>query len=605
MPDTAAGKDKRNSLTKSWQKLRRSARIFHYMEPRWGRFFLGFVFLVLSTVTNMAFPALMGELVDASGNGEGSGPDWMSGMGIDGIALVLLALFGGQALFSFFRIYLFADVTHKMLALLRQRTYEHLIRLPMEFFSRERVGALNSRVSADISLLQETFTTTIAEFIRQVLMIGIGVVFLTYYSYQLTLLMLATLPVMALLAVFFGRYIKRLSKKTQDEVANSNVIVEETLSGIANVKAFANELLEVGRYRSRTEEVRRIAMRGAVWRGAFTSFIIFSLFGAIVLVIWYGAHLREAGEMTIGELITFILYSVFIGASVGGVADQFAKIQKAVGATEDLLDLYEESPEPIDLERSLPESGEIEGRVTFEEVSFAYPNDPDVVVLRNISFEAASGERVAIVGPSGAGKSTLISLILRFYDPQKGAIYVDGKPLSAYPVQGIRNKMAMVPQEVILFGGTIEENIRYGKPDASKEAIKEAARKANAEEFILETTNGYETVVGERGIKLSGGQRQRIAIARAILKDPAILILDEATSSLDSESENLVQAALDELMKGRTTFVIAHRLATVRNADKIMVLDQGELVEVGDHHSLMAKTDGFYRRMSGLQLVAE
>lgn len=580
---------------------KKALRILKFLKPYKGRFSVGMVFLFLSGLTAMAFPGLAGKLIDAEDKGGAGG--FFDLESIDSVALLLLGIFFLQALFSFFRVYLFADVSERMLADLRQATYRHLIRLPMAFFADRRVGELNSRVSADISLLQETFTTTLAEFIRQTLIILIGVVLLLFYSPELTLVMLLSLPVMTLIAVGFGRYIKKLSRRAQDEVAHSNTIVEETLSGIANVKAFANELFEYARYRKRTEEVRKVAMKGAVGRALFSSFIIFALFGVIVLVIWYGVHLKENEVISTGDLFSFILYSVFIGASVGGLADQLSKVQKAVGATEELMEILDEPPEKEESAAERTEVPErIEGRIAFRQLHFAYPQSKGPV-LKGVDLEVKAGEQLAIVGPSGAGKSTLVSLLLRFYHPDSGRIELDDVPVERYPLKEYRDRFAVVPQEVLLFGGTVMENIRYGDPEATDEAVKEAGRKANAEAFIQELSDGYETVVGERGVKLSGGQRQRIAIARAILRDPTILILDEATSSLDSVSERLVQEALEKLMEGRTSIVIAHRLSTVQKADRILVLDEGEVVEIGTHEELLTKEDGLYKELSRSQFA--
>lgn len=553
----------------------------------------------------MAFPGLAGKILDASDQGGAVSEGLFDLENIDSVAILLLLVFAFQAIFSFFRVYLFADVSERMLADLRQSTYRHLIRLPMSFFAERRVGELNSRIASDISLLQETFTTTLAEFFRQFLIIVVGIVLLLFYSWELTLVMLASLPIMTLAAVAFGRYIKRLSRKAQDEIASSNTIVEETLSGIANVKAFANEWFEFGRYRDRTEEVRRVAMKGAVGRAGFSAFIIFALFGVIVLVIWYGVHLREDDVISTGELLSFILYSVFIGASVGGLADQLSKLQKAVGATEELMELLEESPElPEVLSDREGQLAPFRGDIRFCALYFRYPKS-DKEVLKGIDLPVEAGEQLAIVGPSGAGKSTLVSLLLRFYAPSSGDIEVDGCSVQDYPLSAYRDQFAIVPQDVLLFGGSVKENIRYGDPNASDEAVKEAARKANAETFIEELGEGYDTVVGERGVKLSGGQRQRIAIARAILRDPAILILDEATSSLDSVSEKLVQEALEELMNGRTSIVIAHRLSTVQKADRILVLEEGEVREIGTHEELLEKEDSLYKELSRSQFLLE
>jgi len=570
--------------------LKKSLRLFKYIRPYMRTFIVGLVFLILSSLASMVFPYLSGMLVDASNS------DFQE---INSIALALLGIFFLNAVFSFFRIYLFAIVTQKTLASLRQATYYQLIRLKMTFFSERRIGELTSRISSDISLLQETLTTTIAEFLRQIIIIFIGVVLLGFISIKLTLLMLALVPAVVLIAIIWGRKIKRYSKEAQDEVAASNVIVEETLQAINTVKAFVNEHFEYLRYQRKTNEVITISLKGAMWRGAFASFLIFCLFGSIVAVIWYGVLLIQEGQMTFGDLLTFILYSVFVGASIGGIADLYAKLQKAIGATENLLEIFDEEREDENHAKSQDEVQE--GTIEFDKVHFAYPSRPEIQVIKGLSFRVKTAQQIAIVGPSGAGKSTLTALMLRFYDCNQGSIKVDGKEISTYSLNLLRNAMAIVPQDVILFGGTIFENILYGKPTASEEEVIEAARKANALDFIQTFPDGMKTIVGERGIQLSGGQRQRIAIARAILKDPKILILDEATSSLDSQSESLVQEALEVLMHGRTSIVIAHRLSTIQKADQILVLKDGQLVEKGTDSELSQKEEGLYRELKELQ----
>ena len=569
--------------------IKRAARLFVYLKPYRWEFYLGVLFLLLSTSASLVFPALMGDLVDASKS------DLTEN--IDKIALVLLGLFALQAIFSYFRIVIFVNVTEKTLATLRQQTYAHLIKLPMSFFSNRRVGELNSRVASDISLLQETFTTDLAEFFRQIVIIIGGICFLSITSVKLTLFMLALIPGMMLIAVFFGRYIKKFSKNVQEKVAQSNTIVEETLQAIVNVKAFTNEYFEISRYTKKTNQVLAIAKKGGRYRGAFASFIIFCLFGAIVAVIWYGVKMVNMGQLSIGSLFSFILYSVFIGASVGGMADIYSKIQKAIGATEHLLDLLDEKTEKI---QAVTSGFLVDGKIEFDNLSFSYPSRPDITVLENISFKINSGEKIALVGSSGAGKSTIASLLLGFYKHTEGYILINDKHINDYSISDLRSQMAIVPQEVILFGGTIRENIAYGKINASDEEIIDAAKKANAYDFISSFPDGLDTLVGERGIQLSGGQRQRIAIARAMLKDPSILILDEATSALDSESELLVQNALEILMKDRTSIVIAHRLSTIVNADNILVLDGGKIAEFGTHQELIKK-DGLYKQLSSLQ----
>ena len=582
--------------------LRKFFRLFRYIRPYRLPFAFGMLLLLGTSLLSMVFPGLMGKLVDATKGELPSDTQALLDLGnIDPVALLLLGVFALQALLGFGRIYLFSYVTEHMLARLRQDTYEHLLKLPMTFFAQRRVGELNSRISADVALLQDTFTTTLAELVRQVIIVTVGLVLLTTLSPQLTLTMLASIRVVAIVAVIFGRFIQKLSKQVQDRIADTNVVVDETLQGIQSVKAFANEAWEALRYNRAVTAARGLAMKGARWRGAFVSFIILCMFGAIVLVIWRGVHLKEDGVLSTGQLFTFIMYTVFIGASIGSIPEYVTNLLKAVGATERLMDIHDEAAEDISLApKGTPLS--IRGRIEFRHVDFHYATRPDMAVLHDVSFLAEPGQRIALVGPSGAGKSTIAALVLRFHDPVAGSLLIDDRDASAYPLTALRDRMAIVPQEVLLFGGTIRENIAYGDPDADQERIEAAARKANAHDFITGFPEGYGTVVGERGVQLSGGQRQRIAIARAVLKDPAILILDEATSALDSESERLVQEALEELMKGRTSLVIAHRLSTVRDADRILVLDKGTIVESGTHEELIAHVDGLYHNLSRLQL---
>lgn len=581
--------------------LRKALRLFRYLRPHRWAFAAGLLFLIGTSGLSLVFPGLMGRLIDSTkGETDFSAP-LFDLTNTDSIFLLLLLVFAVQAVLGFFRIYLFAHVTEHMLADLRRDTYAHLLRLPMAFFAKRRVGELNSRLSADVALLQDTFTTTLAELVRQLIIIAAGLVLLARLSPELTLTMLASVPVVVLVAVLLGRFIGRLSRQVQDRIADTNVIVDETLQGIQSVKAFANEAWESARYGRSVLSARALAMRGARWRGALVSFIILCMFGAIILVVWRGVNLQREGLLTNGELVTFIMYSVFVGASIGGIPEHVNTVLKAIGATERLMDLHDEPGEPVSLE-ARKQRIELRGRIAFEGVSFHYATRADVPVLRDVSFTAEPGQRIALVGPSGAGKSTVAALVLRFFDPVQGTVRIDDRDARDYPLTALRDRMAIVPQEVLLFGGSIRENIAYGRPDATDAEVEAAARRANAHDFIAAFPEGYATVVGERGIQLSGGQRQRIAIARAVLKDPAILILDEATSALDSESERLVQEALEQLMRGRTSLVIAHRLSTIRDADRILVLDKGVIAESGTHGELIADADGLYHSLSRLQL---
>ncbi|TDB69071.1 ABC transporter ATP-binding protein [Arundinibacter roseus] len=576
----------------SWKGLKNTLKIFRYTLPYKKYFIAGFIFLILSTGTSLAFPKLVGSIIEVI---EGK-----SSYTINQLTLLLIAILVFQAIFSFFRIYLFSRVSEWAMADVRREVYSKIITLPIGFLEQRRVGELTSRITSDVTQLQDVLSFTIAEFFRQIATLVVGVVLISLTSWKLTLFMLATFPIMVVAAMFFGRYIRRLSKKAQDELAAANVIAEETLQSVNVVKAFTNEQLEVNRYKSALDKVVDNALKAATFRGGFVSFIIFALFGGIVGVIWFGATLVQSGEMSIADLFTFVLYTTFIGGAMGGLGDMYAQINKTIGASERLLEIMSETSE-VDLKAPSTETHNVQGQITYDSIEFSYPARADVKVLKGISFKIDAGEKIALVGYSGAGKSTIVQLLMRFYDPQGGQILIDGLPLSAYSLTSLRRMIAVVPQEVMLFGGTIRENIEYGRPGATDAEIEEAARKANALQFIESFPEGLATVVGERGIKLSGGQRQRVAIARAILKDPKILILDEATSSLDAESEQLVQVALDELMKNRTTLVIAHRLATIRKVDTIYVIREGQIVESGSHNELALIANGLYANLIKLQ----
>ena len=590
------------------ESIKQVVKLLSYLKPYRIKFFLGLACLILSSASSFLFPLLMGRLI---GNGaqEAQGgkvvPNEILDIfptDINTVAITLLIVLFIQAIFSYFRINWFVEVAEKGLADIRRDTYHKLITLPMNFFSQRRVGELNSRLSADLSQIQDAITTTLAEMIRQIIIFIGGITFLILVSGKLTLLLLAVLPVLVVIAVTFGRFIRKISREAQDKLAESNTIVEETLQGISNVKAFVNEAFEVGRYNKSVRQVVKIAMRGARFRGIFASFIVFCMFGAIVSVVWYGSHLVQTGEISIASMFTFILLSTFVGAAMGSFPELYATMQKAFGASERVLEILAEENEPISMDESKNIiQQKIQGKLEFKDVVFAYPSRKEITVLNGVSFVAKQGEKVAIIGPSGAGKSTIAGLILRFYETQSGTLLFDGIPSTDFSLTDIRNQVAIVPQDVLLFGGTIRENIAYGRLNATEEDILMAARRANADEFISGFPEAYDTLVGERGVKLSGGQRQRIAIARALLKDPALLILDEATSSLDSESERLVQEALEELMKNRTSIIIAHRLSTIRESDKIIVLEKGKVVESGNHNELMKNETGLYRYLSQLQ----
>ena len=582
---------------------RRARRIFAYMRPYRGRYIFGMVLLFLTSVVFLVFTLLIRYLVDSTGIQENVEVEVPFGLELNDIGLALLGLLVFQAVVSYARVYLFIWVTEHTLADVRKAVFRNLISLPMTFFAENSSGELNSRMASDITQIQDAFTTTLSEIIRQSLIIIGSIVVLFALSPKLTFTLLGVVPVMAVAAVIFGRRIRTLSRGVQDQVAKSTNIVSEVVTGIINVKAFTNEHLENKRFGTAVDEIRKFGIKLGVWRGIFAAFIIAAMFGAISGVFWYAMAMVQDGELTYGEFFASVMLAMTIGFSIGGLAEFVTSLLKAIGATERVMDLAEEPREEVQRDREHKVARFLSGDLVVQDLNFRYPTRPDVHVLKDVSFEVHPGQQVAIVGPSGSGKSTITALILQFYKASSGSILFDNKPASEYDLSELRDHMAIVPQEVLLFGGSIRDNIAYGKPDATNEEIEAAAKQANAHDFILGFPEGYDTLVGERGVQLSGGQRQRIAIARAVLKNPTILILDEATSSLDSESERLVQDALDKLMEGRTSIVIAHRLSTIRGADQILVLDKGVLKERGTHDELVALDAGIYKHLCQLQFT--
>jgi len=582
------------------ESLKQALDLFRYLRPYRGRFSAALASLFVSSLLSLSFPYLAGSIIDAALRHPTGGN---SMAGADRTALLLMGILALQASLSFFQTLSFATAGQCSLVDLRRDTYARLISLPMSFFAQRRVGELASRLSSDLVQIEDTLIVILPQFLRQSTILIGGIALIAVTSLQLTGIMLASLPVIIVAAVVFGRKTRKISREAQDRLADTATIVEETLQGILNVKAFSNEGYELNRYHAGLGKFLTVTLRGAKLRAAFVAFIIFALFGFIVLVLWSGARLLQQGEITFGQLTRFGLYTTFVGGAMGQFAELYSQLQKAIGATQRVRELLRETGE-VDVRlgptptSTLPR---LRGDIVLENVHFSYPSRQGVEVLHAINLAATSGQRIALVGPSGAGKSTLISLLLRLYEPSSGRLLIDGRDARDYRLSELRGQMSMVPQEVLLFGGSVAENIAYGKPGASAEEIQQAARQANAHEFIQAFPERYATLVGERGVKLSGGQRQRVAIARAILKNPAILILDEATSSLDSESERLIQEALETLMRGRTSFIIAHRLATVRHVDRIIVIAGGRVVESGTHAELQALEDGIYRRLAALQ----
>ncbi len=572
-------------------------RILRFLKPYRPAFTVGIVFLLLSSFTTMAFPWLMGKLIDSAKYT--SEIAWMNDTNT--MALILAGVLLVQSVFSFFRVYLFATASERAMADVRTTFFDKLLTLNLEFYEQRRVGELTSRSTNDVDQLQDMLSATLPEFVRQIVTIVFGVAFIFYISPQLTLLMISSFPVLVILAVVYGKFIRKLSRNRQDALAASNVVVEETMQNVATVKAFTNENYESRRYRNFMQRVVDTGIKGAVNRGGFTTFLILGLFGGFVLVIWYGTTLLKAGEIQEGDLFSFVLYTGFIGGAVGGIGDLFGRLQKTVGATERIFEILDEKGE-LELQQEPDNTKRLSGKITLDNIRFSYPTRQDVQVLNGISMTINPGQKIALAGYSGAGKSTIAQLILQLYIPDSGKLLFDDMPVDRMEKRQLRSNMALVPQEVLLFGGTIRENIAYGKPGATDAEITEAAKKANAWQFISQFPEGLDTIVGERGVKLSGGQRQRIAIARAILKDPAILILDEATSSLDAESEKLVQDALETLMENRTTIIIAHRLSTIRNVDTIFVLSDGRIAEYGNYQELAAREHSIFRNLLKLQL---
>lgn len=577
------------------ESIKHSLRLFRYMSKsnRW-LFAAGTLFLAITAGASILFPKLLGDMMDGvfvyGKDGVQTAPNTDR---LTEIAYYFVALFTVQAVFSFLRISIYVRVTEGMTYGLRTDLFKSIVGKGLSFFGRNRTGEVLSRFSADIAQIQDTFTTNLAMFLRQILVLLGGAILIFQTSTQLALYMLASIPVVVIIALFFGKFIRKISKEVQDITAENNVIVEEAVSGIVNVKAFTNEGFESNRYTQNSTFLMKESIKRGYWRGAFSSFIIVCLFGAIVWLIFMGLGMVQEGSMAIGELFNFMLLTAFVGASLAGMAEQFVQIQKTLGAIERVMDIID-SPKEINLGKSIPEFKE---QISLENIQFAYPSRPEVEVLKGISLTLEPGKTTALVGASGSGKTTITTLLYRFYNPTNGRISVGSKDANEFDLKSFRDHMALVPQEVSLFGGSIMDNIRYGRPHASKEEIIQAAKDANAWEFIEGFPDGLDTLVGDRGQQLSGGQKQRIAIARAILRDPKLLILDEATSSLDSESEFLVQKALNKLMKNRTSLVIAHRLSTIKMADQIAVMRKGEILEVGNHESLMQKEDGVYRKM--------
>jgi subfamily B ATP-binding cassette protein MsbA len=567
------------------------------LRPHVGALSIAAVCLVLSAAVGLAFPRIVQYLLDAafiSGNARG----------LDRIAIGLLALFAVQGVLNFAQVYLLSATGERVVATLRQDLFAHLVRLSPGFFTERRTGELISRLSADVAMLQSVMSHQVSEFARQSLFLVGGVAMLLLTHTRLTATTLAVVPIVVGVAWLFGRRLRKASTGVQDRVAEATGSAEEAFSQIRTVQGFTREALETDRYHAHLVDVVTAAIRRARIRGAFFGVITFFSFGGIVAVLWQGGRLVLDGALTPGALVSFLLYAITVAAAVGALASLFGSYQDAVGAARRVFELLAERSTVVepDRPRSLPRPVQKAparrtpgADVCLERVSFRYaPDHPEA--LHDVSFRIAPGETVALVGPSGAGKTTVAALLPRFWDVSAGRITIEGIDVRDLALQELRGAIGIVPQEPTLFSGTVRDNIAYARPEAAEGEIVAAARAAHAMEFIDRLPQGFDTRVGERGVKLSGGQRQRLAIARVFLKDPAIVILDEATSSLDSESERLVGEAMEDLLRGRSTLIIAHRLSTVRRADRVVVLDRGHVVEEGSHADLLAE-GGVYARL--------
>ncbi len=592
-------KDNQNQAKPKLTKdaLRSALSLFAYIKPYWSYFIGAMILLVIGSILMLAIMGIPGEMVSvATGSGLGKFSLTLNQWG-----LVMFALLAIRAASSFAQTILFANVSERGVGDVRRDVYKRLITQDLNFFESSRVGELTSRITADVEQLQSVFSITLAEFIRQILILIFGIAVLAFLMPRLFLIMLLVIPGVVVAAMFFGRYIRKLSRQRQDQLALTNTIVEETFQNFSIVKAFANELFEFKRYGASIDKMISISLRFAWIRGVFFAFVIFLLFGSILFILWRGALLVQQGEMDAGNLLSFVIYTVMIGAAIASLGNLYTSILGALGATERIQEILNRSSELEMDSTDEDENRRILGKLALENVSFSYPSRHEIEVLNDVSMTIHQGEKVALIGQSGSGKSTLIKLLINFYPVEVGIIKIDDVPIVEYDLRSLRRQIGIVPQEVILFGGTIRENLIYGRPDATEEEIQTALEQSNSHEFVSRFPEGLETIVGERGIKLSGGQKQRIAIARTILKNPAILLLDEATSSLDAESERLVQEALDRLMVGRTSIIIAHRLSTIRDVDRIYVLDKGRIVEQGSHDALLSKEGGVYKSMARLQ----
>lgn len=582
---------KKSDARTLWLAVR---RIFALSKPYRKRFYIATILAVGSSAVGLSVPLGLKALLDAVFQSADA-------QLLNIIALVLLGLFLGQAFLSFGSNYWLEWVGERVITDLRKQLYEHLHRLGFRYFSDMRLGEITSRLTNDVGSIRTALTSALPQTITVTFSLLGSIGLMIMLNWRLSLIVFVTVPLVTLLTRYFGGKIRKLARDIQDDLADSTAVAEDALGAIRIVKAFAREVYEVGRYSDSVESLFRTSRKKILLTSLFWSGIGVMFMTTLVVIFWYGGREVLAGRLTTGDLVAFIFYAFSISRSISQMSRLYTDINTAVGASDRIFELLDEVPEIKDDEHAV-DIQKLQGEVSFDSVSFAY--EKERYVLKEISLDVRAGESIAVVGPSGAGKTTLINLIPRFFDPQEGRICIDGMDIKTIKKRSLREQIAIVPQDVHLFGTSIKENIRYGNLEADDKEIEQAARDANALEFINAVPEGLEARVGERGVKLSGGQRQRIAIARAILKNPGILLLDEATSSLDSESEAQVQEALGRLMKNRTTFIIAHRLSTVQHADKIIVLDKGRIVQTGSHRQLIGK-EGLYKQLYDLQFREE